>query len=404
MLALLPTTLAVVIGLFSSSTPSFGLDFPAVAWDQEPTRQEKQLDKKEKQLREVELQRDNAFQALRDEYAQLEALWLDQKAIASEPSSAIISWLTAQQLTAADWPQQLKELRAAGPCHEWWNDHLYLHSKAASNYADAVQSLEEAFFEVEQLRHPERFVKGFDQAPPGMILVPGDRFPLGPHTGRTSGFPNSLKERVQKLKSFYLDRTEVSCQDYWKFLLAQPTGMRPQHLPLGWKLDGQDLPVIPEAFEEAPVTGVSWNSAAAYARWAGRRLPTEQEWEAAAAGTEQRTYPSGERYDALEMNCLATRIRGVRPPQQFNQDRTPLGLLCMGGNASEWTGDLYLTYTDLSKRAKKVNKARAEVEAVVRGGSYLSSAEGCRNNYRQLYPALGRQYRHVGFRYALDAP
>lgn len=371
---------------------------------QEQSRQEKLLAKKEKALREAEDLRDQAFAALTAEYESLEELWLDQEKAPGAPPQVVVRWLTSKSLTTSDWPPQLQQKRAAGPFHLWWNDELYLHSTAAADYSDAVQQLEDAFLEVEQLRFPQRFVKGFDQAPPGMVLIPSDRYPLGPHNGRTAGFPSSAKKRVVRVRSFYLDRTEVSCQDYWKFLLAQPSGLRPQHLPLSWKLDGTDLPVIPEGMEEAPVVGVSWNSASAYARWSGRRLPTEAEWEAAAAGMEQRVYPSGDRFDALQMNCLATRVRGVRSPKEFNQDLTPLGVMSMGGNASEWTADLYVTYTDLSKRAKKVTKPKANVEAVVRGGSYLSSAEGCRNNYRQLYPALGKQYRHVGFRCALDVP
>lgn len=381
-----------------------GLFFQSPAAAQEQTRQEKQLAKKEKTLREAEERRDLAFAALEKEYGQLEVLWLDMEKPAGDPPPVVLRWMQAHSLTPDEWPDQLQLKRSAGTFHDWWNRELYLHSNAAEEYSEAVQELEEAFIDVEKLRHPQRFVKGFDEAPAGMVLVPGDRFSLGPHAGRTAGFPHSIKKRVQRIKPFFLDRTEVSCQAYWKFLLAQPSGLRPQHLPLGWELDAQDLPVIPEDMEEAPVVGVSWNSAAAYARWAGRRLPTEAEWEAAAAGKEQRTYPSGDRFDALQMNCLATRIRGVASPKDFNQDLTPLGLICMGGNASEWTADLYVTYTDLSKRAKKVNKPKADVEAVVRGGSYLSSAEGCRTNYRQLYPALGKQYRHVGFRCAMDVP
>ncbi len=396
MLTLRFVLIAAVCGLFTlPCQPAFG---------QGQSRQEKQLAKKEKVLREAEEQRDLAFAALTKEYGGLEELWLDEEKPAGDPPAVVVRWLQSQSLTATDWPQQLEQMRQAGSFHDWWNSDLYLHSTAAENYSEAVQQLEDAFLDVEKLRFPQRFVKGFDQAPAGMVLIPGDRYPLGPHNGRTAGFPHSVKKRVQRVKSFYLDRTEVSCQAYWKFLLAQPSGLRPQHLPLNWQLDGQDLPVIPEGMEEAPVVGVSWNSASAYARWAGRRLPTEMEWEAAAAGMAQRVYPSGDAFDALEMNCLATRIRGVRSPKEFNQDLTPLGVMCMGGNASEWTADLFVTYTDLSKRAKKVTKPKANVEAVVRGGSYLSSAEGCRNNYRQLYPALGKQYRHVGFRCAMDVP
>jgi formylglycine-generating enzyme required for sulfatase activity len=404
MLALLPTMLTLVCGLPQDS-PQHPTSELAQQTSQELTRQERKLERKEQELRLASAARDQAFQALLDQYQSIEQIFQPDATPTKSPLPALITnWLHNQQLTANDWPNQKIRLNKAGPFHQWWNTELYLLSKSAKEYAKTTDALESAFLEVEKLRFPQRFAKGFDESPPGMILVPTSRFLIGPHSGRIDGFPNSAKERKVKIQAFYLDRAEVTNQQYWKFLLAQPKGLRHQHLPLDWQLDHNEIPVVPADLEDFPVTGVSWNSATSYARWIGKRLPTELEWEAAAAGPEKRPYSLGQTFDALRINCLPTRIRHARPAADFAEDRTPLGILSLGGNASEWTADIYLPSLDLSKRAKKLTAVRAGADAVVRGGSYLSSAEGCRNIYRQLYPAMGRQYRHIGFRCALDAP
>jgi formylglycine-generating enzyme required for sulfatase activity len=394
MLALLPALLAVTCSPAQGSPPET---------TQEPTRLERKLERKEQELRQASVARDAAFQALLDQYEIIKKVFLQEERTTDLPP-LIVQWLVNQQLSRTDWPSEKIRLQASGPFHDWWNSELYLLSNQAKEYAKTTQNLESAFLEVEKLRFPQRFAKGFDESPPGMILVPSNRFFIGPHSGRTSGFPNAAKERKVKIPAFYLDRAEVTNQQYWKFLLAQPKGLRHLHLPLDWQLDANEIPIIPADLEDFPVTGVGWNSAASYARWTGKRLPSELEWEAAAAGPEKRPYSTGQTFDALRINCLPTRIRNTRPAAEFPADRTPLGLLSLGGNASEWTSDLYLASLDIGKRAKKLTAVRAGAEAVVRGGSYLSSAEGCRNTYRQMYPAIGRQYRHIGFRCALDAP
>lgn len=387
------------------------LPLPA-ALPQEPAatgrdpRTERQIEKREEELAAAIEQRDAAYAALRTAYADCEWAWeVDEPSL--EPPVLpveIQSWLSQNDLTRRDWPAKRRELAAAGSFHDWWNDELYARSDAASQYAVAIAQLEEAFLELEKLRHPQRFAKGFDETPPGMVLVPTGSYPIGPHFGRLDGFPDSEDRRMEKVDAFYLDRSEVSCNEYQSFLLAQPASLRAQHIPLDWDLDNNELPVIPEGMEETPVVGIPWSSAATYARWSGKRLPTELEWEAAAAGFEGRTYARPLGFDAQRINSRATGHLSVRPVQDFTEDRTPLGILGLAGNAAEWTGDLWVAPLQDGRRARSVEKPREGVEAVVRGGSYLASAEGCRNTYRALYPALGRSYRHIGFRCAQDLP
>lgn len=367
-------------------------------------REDRRLERREQELAEAEARRDAAFAALDADYRACQKAW-DGERTAEQLPDVIRAWLAARDATSADWPRQRRLLQEdpGATFHAWWNDALYLHSAAAAEWAAAVAELEEAFLEVEKLRHPERFAEGYDTTPRGMVLIPEGDYPIGPHFGRVAGFDDAEERREVRVDGFYLDRTEVSCAAYAEFVRAQPQGLRNQHLPLDWDLAPDGTPVFAGP-DEAPVVGVTWGAANAYARWAGKRLPTELEWEAAAAGTEGRAYPREAGFDAQRMNVNATRLRGVRPPQEFAEDRTPLGILAMGGNAAEWTGDLWLAPLEAGKRARSLDAPRAGAEAVVRGGSFLATAEGCRNTYRTLYPAVGRAYRHVGFRCAQDLP
>src|SRR5262249_40579891 len=110
--------------------------------------------------------------------------------------------------------------------------------------------------------------------PNGMVFVPGGTFEMG----RDNGDEFERPAHTVKVKPFFLDRTEVTNEEYHRFVAA--TGHRP---PANWA-GGK----IPEGQARFPVVNVSWEDANAYARWANKRLPTEAEWEFAARGTDGR--------------------------------------------------------------------------------------------------------------------
>jgi len=126
-------------------------------------------------------------------------------------------------------------------------------------------------------------------------------------------------------QAFLIQVYEVSNLDYAKFVAAG--GRAPKHWESG------KMPAGSSAF---PIVGVSYDDAAAYAEWAGMRLPTALEWERAARGIDGREYPWGEKYDHRLVNCFNRRL-GVKPVTAYPGGASPVGCLNMAGNVHEWT-------------------------------------------------------------------
>ena len=114
-----------------------------------------------------------------------------------------------------------------------------------------------------------------------MVVVPGGSYDLGPNTGW------ERPERRVTLDHFAIDRHEVTCGMYALFVNALPMDRRDEMLPRGWDLDKSGWSRFGDSQRDQPVVYVDLDQAMAYAAWAGKRLPTEDEWEAAAAGLER---------------------------------------------------------------------------------------------------------------------
>lgn len=195
-----------------------------------------------------------------------------------------------------------------------------------------------------------------------MVLVPGGGFNMGKNSERGGDFSPAHQVRVD---SFYIDIHEVTNAEYLEFCKA--TGHR---LPEFWNVAifhcGEDFP-------DYPVVGVSWFDAMKYARWAGKRLPTEAEWEyAGRGGLKDNDFPNGNEWNIpLRRNDsvgywenLTVSVKSFEP--------NAYGLYDMGGNVWEWTTDIY--QHDYYRNSPEDNPRGPHegTTRVIRGGSWHS--------------------------------
>lgn len=234
-------------------------------------------------------------------------------------------------------------------------------------------------------------------APNGMIYIYRGVLLVG----RDDGGENERPMHVAQIKPFFIDRTEVTNEQYQKFIDAagHPS-------PPSWK--GNRFQAGTEAL---PVTDVTWEDASAYAKWAGKRLPTEEEWEFAARGpNKENLYPWGEswREDAANVKKDEKDQRQLLPVGQFPNGASPFGALDMIGNAWEWTASDYKEYPGgkMDPPAKGYSNLK-----VIRGGSYDTSGKDATATLRVGWPASRKDwpkgvavdYSKTGFRLAQDA-
>jgi sulfatase modifying factor 1 len=262
-----------------------------------------------------------------------------------------------------------------------------------------------------------------------MVLIPGGAFEMG--TDIAEGFPADGEGPVRTVHVdlFFMDRYTVRNCDFARFVEA--TGYVTDAERFGWSFVFQgDLPLNDAALESAdavvgtewwkriygatwrspegpasdirersthPVVHVSWNDSVAYAAWAGKRLPTEAEWEfAARGGLKQELYPWGSeltprgRYlcniwqgDFPMVNTAEDGFAGVAPVDAFPPNG--YGLYSITGNTWEWCADWFsATHHVLATRDNPVGPAQGTAR-VIKGGSYL-----CHKSYCTRYRVAAR--------------
>jgi formylglycine-generating enzyme required for sulfatase activity len=229
----------------------------------------------------------------------------------------------------------------------------------------------------------------FEPPPPGMVFVPAGEFLMG--SDDPTANPDERPLRKVFVPAFYIDRFEVTNRRYREF-----------------KTDHRH----PPGEEDLPVTFVLKRDAEDFCRRAGRRLPTNAEWEKAARGTDGRVYPwgnefhegyanldprsSGKKGAVCKLPLAASGSHGKRPGGSFPNGVSPYGCQDMAGNVWEWVSDVWMD-RDLLGRPKA-----GTARGIIRGGAHSYPSLHARTSH-QGFEDVATTCHDVGFRCAMDA-
>ncbi|MEU9291251.1 ergothioneine biosynthesis protein EgtB [Streptomyces sp. NPDC048275] len=297
--------------------------------------------------------------------------------------------------------------------------------------AQHEQQHDETMLITHQLRKGPTALTAPDPAPvppfagPAEVLVPGGPFTMGTST-EPWALDNERPAHRREVPPFFIDTTPVTNAAYQAFIEAGGYGTERwwtaegwAHIrahgieaPLFWRREGgqwlrRRFGVTEPAPADEPVLHVCWYEADAYARWAGRRLPTEAEWEKAArhdpASDRSTRYPWGDADPTPEHANLGQRHLRPAPAGSYPAGESPLGVRQLIGDVWEWTSSDLHPYPGF---AAFPYKEYSEVffgpeYKVLRGGSFAVDPVACRGTFRNWDYPIRRQI-FSGFRTARD--
>lgn len=171
--------------------------------------------------------------------------------------------------------------------------------------------------------------------PGEMVLIPAGEFIFGESDDKDNP---AYPEQKINLPAFWIDKYEVTGKEMLDF--AVETGYTGQGAREGkdWRL----FVTAEKAYD--PVVYITWDDAVAYCKWRGKRLPTEQEWEKAARGTDGRKHPWGNEWKIGLANTFEEGLRTAVAIGKYEGDVSPYGVHDMLGNVQEWTASWYKAY------------------------------------------------------------
>jgi formylglycine-generating enzyme required for sulfatase activity len=231
-------------------------------------------------------------------------------------------------------------------------------------------------------------------APAGMVYVPAGPYQMGADYNS----PYSLPIHTVNVPAFYMDISEVTNIRYKAFCDATSRAY-----PSDAGFSNMPNYFTDPAYANYPVVNVDWYDAGAYATWAGKRLPTEAEWERAAKGnTDNRQYPWGDIWVETNANIggMADGYPNTSPVGTYPNGISPVGCYDMVGNMYEWCeDDWHSSYNGAPTNGSAWIDYPHGSNRVLRGGSWFGSGTSARCAYRGTFNPTIR-YNFVGFRFA----
>ncbi|HIG52404.1 MAG TPA: formylglycine-generating enzyme family protein [Candidatus Latescibacteria bacterium] len=221
-----------------------------------------------------------------------------------------------------------------------------------------------------------------------MVFISAGSFRMG---SNQDGRENETPQHPVQIKSFYLDRFEVTNLQYKDFIDATD-----RRMPVHWQSGN-----FPTEQADHPVVNVNWEDAKAYADWVNKRLPTEAEWEWAARGTEEREYAWGKQANQNSAN-FNNPEGGTSSVSKYIKGQSEFGIWDMCGNVGEWVNDWYeATYYARSSESDPQGPPDGR-QKVYRGGGYQTNRIDIRALSR--HNAVPTTYQdYIGFRCALNS-
>ena len=219
-----------------------------------------------------------------------------------------------------------------------------------------------------------------------MILIPAGPFLFGSNEGNIESSPAQTID----LPAFEMDTYEVTNADFAVFVAnsgyASYAEQQGGQSWLNYALNRPDHPVVK----------VTWDDALAFCEWAGKRLPTEMEWEKAARGENGQAYPWGNSFDGGLANVKETGLRDTVPTGTYPNGVSPYGVHDLGGNVWEWTSSWYLPYPNSTTE----NQYFGERFRVTRGGAWFEEPAQVTTFNRNAADPLITANNDLGFRCA----
>ncbi|MFZ5882647.1 MAG: formylglycine-generating enzyme family protein [Chloroflexota bacterium] len=241
------------------------------------------------------------------------------------------------------------------------------------------------------------------------VFIPAGTFFMGGFDVRAA--PDEFPNRQVTLDAYWMDQLEVTNAMYQ--LCVSAGGCTPPQKPASQRRD--DYYNNPE-FKDYPVVYVTWEQAKAYCEWAGRRLPSEAEWERAARGNDMRTFPWGEDKPDYRFANFNFIVKDTSRVGTYSLGASPFGIFDMAGNVAEWTNDFYSSgYYAIGELTNPLGPLTStNYLRVVRGGSLGDAEVNIRISKRSAVQgpipntlpgspeSLGAFSPRIGFRCAQD--